>query len=122
MHGPTMPLVPIMPISGRKQVHAAAAAVRAAGRSPVQFGDELRGGTPLARAWPWPRCVLKTASSRPQMGTDADGDRFLADIGVAGAVDQAALMRFRQSLLAVTDQLHLRDRATSRLGGAFCHE
>ena len=55
------------------------------------------GGTPLARAWPWPRCVLKTTSSAREMGTDADGDRLLADVGVAGAVDQAALVRLARA-------------------------
>ena len=56
---------------------------------PNSSAISSRGGTPLASAWPWPRCVLKTASSASQVGADADGDRLLADVGVAGAVDQA---------------------------------
>ena len=40
------------------------------------------------------------------MRTDADGDRFLADVGVAGTVDQAALMAAGQLLLALPDELH----------------
>ena len=75
---------------GGEQVHAAAAAARTAGRSAVQLGDQLLGGaTPLARAWPWPRWVLNTVVVA-QVGTNAGGDRLLADVGVAGAGDYAA--------------------------------
>jgi hypothetical protein len=42
-----------------------------------------------------------------QMGANADGDRLLADIGVTGAVNQAALVRPGQLLFATADQQHL---------------
>src|SRR5262245_40519563 len=44
---------------------------------------------------------------RSQVGTDADGDRLLTNVGVAGAVDQAALMRAGELLLALADEEHL---------------
>ena len=43
---------------------------------------------------------------RAQVGADAGGDRLLADVGVAGAVDQPALVAPRQLLLALANQLH----------------
>jgi hypothetical protein len=41
-----------------------------------------------------------------EVGTDADGNRFLTDIGVTGAVNQTTLVGFRQLFLALADQLH----------------
>jgi hypothetical protein len=43
---------------------------------------------------------------RAEMGTDADGYGFLADVGVASAVDQAALVRPGQLLLGAPDKEH----------------
>jgi hypothetical protein len=42
-----------------------------------------------------------------QMGANADGDRLLADIGVTGAVNQAALVRPGQLFFATADEQHL---------------
>ena len=44
---------------------------------------------------------------RLQMRADTGGDRFLANVGVARAVDQTALVRPGQSFFAETDGLHL---------------
>jgi hypothetical protein len=58
----------------------------------------------------------------PQMGADADGDRLLADVGVAGAVDQPALMAAGQLLFALADRLHRPveiQRFVLRQGGSF---
>src|SRR5262245_23146980 len=43
---------------------------------------------------------------RPQVGAHADGDGLLSDVGVARAVDQPALVRLRQLLLAAADRDH----------------
>jgi len=40
------------------------------------------------------------------MSTDTGGDGFLPDVGVAGAVNQAALVRLGQPLLAQANQEH----------------
>jgi hypothetical protein len=40
------------------------------------------------------------------VGYDPDGDRLLANVGMAGTVDQALLMRTRELLLAPPDLQH----------------
>jgi hypothetical protein len=42
-----------------------------------------------------------------QMGTDADGDRLFADIGVTGSVHEPALVRSGKLLFALPDDLHI---------------
>src|SRR6266851_7740949 len=42
-----------------------------------------------------------------QIGTDANGNRLLTDIGVTGAVNQSALMRASQLLFATANEQHL---------------
>ncbi len=42
-----------------------------------------------------------------EMNADSDRDGFLADVGVTGAVNQSALMRPSQLLLAAANQQHL---------------
>ena len=106
MHGPTMPLVPIMPISGENRCMLPPRPCEQPVARPNSSAISSRGGIPLASAWPWPRCVLKTTSSRRQMGADAGRDRLLADVGVAGAVDQPALVAAGQFLLGLPDELH----------------
>src|SRR5262249_26729047 len=44
---------------------------------------------------------------RPQVGGHADRDRLLADVSVAGPVDEPALVRPGELLLARADQRHL---------------
>jgi hypothetical protein len=56
---------------------------------------------------------------RPQMGADADGDRFLTDVGMASAVNQAALMRLRQHLLTLANELHPTIQAREEVEFAF---
>ena len=43
---------------------------------------------------------------RRQVGANAGGDRFLADVSVAGAEDQSALVQTRQLLFALPNELH----------------
>ena len=40
------------------------------------------------------------------MSAYTDGNRFLADVGVTGAMDQASLMRFRELLLGAANEKH----------------
>ena len=93
-----MPLVPIMPISGANRCMLPPRPREQPVARPNSSAISSHGGSPLASAWPCPRCVLKTTSSCAQMRADAGRDRFLADVGVAGAVDQPALMAARQLL------------------------
>ena len=101
-----MPLVPIMPTSGANRcmlpprpceqpvARPNSSAINCAGR------DALGQGVAVAAVGAEDDVV------GPQMGADAGGDRLLADVGVTGAVDQAALMRPGQLLLAAADQNH----------------
>ncbi len=42
-----------------------------------------------------------------QMGTHASGDGFFANVGMAGSVDQSALVGSRKLFFALADDLHL---------------
>ena len=77
------------PDLGREEVHAAAAAVRAAGRPAEQLGDQLARRHALGQRVAVPAVGAEDDVVGPQMGADADGDRLLPDVGVAGAVDRA---------------------------------
>ena len=102
-----MPLVPIMPTSGAKRCMLPPRPCEQPLSRPKSSATRLRGETPLARAWPWPRCVLKTTSSRRKWAQTPGGDRLFADVGVAGPVDQAPLVGARELFLAPPDRLHL---------------
>jgi hypothetical protein len=43
----------------------------------------------------------------PQMCADTDGNRFLPNVSMTRAVDESALMRFREPLFAGANELHL---------------
>src|SRR5579864_7073581 len=51
-----------------------------------------------------------------QMCTNADGDGLLTDISMASAVNQAALVRAGQLLLALADELHLAVEMQEKIG------
>ena len=89
-----------------EEVHAAAAALRAAGRAAEQLGDQLARREPLGQGMAVAAVRAEDDVVGPQMRADAGGDRLLADVGVAGAVDQPALMRPCQLLLAAANEHH----------------
>ena len=90
----------------REQVHAAAAPVRTAGRAAEELGEQLPGRDALGQRVPVPAVRAEDDVVAAQMGTNARGNRLLADVGVAGPVNQAALVRSCQLLLAASDQDH----------------
>ena len=61
--GPTIPLVPIMPTSGENRCMLPPRPCEQPLARPNSSAISASGATPLASAWPWPRCVLKTASA-----------------------------------------------------------
>ena len=69
MHGPTMPLVPIMPISGENRCMLPPRPREQPVARPNSSAISSRGGMPLASAWPCPRCVLKTDRPSSDVGT-----------------------------------------------------
>ena len=57
-----MPLVPIMPISGEKRCILPPRPREQPVSRPKSSAINSRGGIPLAKAWPCPRCVEKIGS------------------------------------------------------------
>ena len=106
MHGPTIPLVPIMPTSGAKRCmlpprpyeQPVSRPISSAARRPRRDALGQRVAVASMRAEDH---VVGAEVRRP------DGDRLLADIRVAGPVHQPPLMGPRQVLLAPADRLHL---------------
>lgn len=90
----------------RKQVHAAAAAPRAARLATVELREERAWLEPLRERVPVPAMGAEDGVLRGQMSAHGRGDGLLADIGVAGAMDEAALMRFREPLLDHANDEH----------------
>ncbi len=95
------------PNFGREQVHAAPAAGRATGLAAIELGEQLARLQSFGQRVAMPAVGAKNHILPPQMGTDADRDRFLSDIRVTGALNEAALMRFRQLLFTQANRLHL---------------
>ena len=91
-----------------EQVHAAAAPARTT-RWPGQAAPAInsRGVTPLDRACPWPRWVLNTTSSRPQVGTHSSGDRFFTNVRVYAAVDFSGRVQLHQLFFTAPDGEHV---------------
>ena len=83
-----MPLVPIRPTSGDEQVHAAAAPARNAGRPAEELGDQFARRHALGQRVAVAAVGAEDDVVGAQVRADADGDRLLADVGVAGAVDE----------------------------------
>ena len=81
---------------------------RAPGDTPEELGHEGAGATPLARAAVPPRTVrAQHRVVRPEMGGHAHRDRFLADVGVTGAVNQPRGVRPGECFLRPPDHDHL---------------
>ena len=102
---------------GREQMHAAAAAARAAGGTTVQLGDQLQRRHALGQSVAVAAMRAENHILMPQMGAHAGRDRFLPDVGMAGAVDQPALMRADQQLLAAADKRHRPVQGEQAIGG-----
>ena len=90
----------------REEMHAAAASPRATGVAAEELGDEFHRRQALGQRVAVSAMRAEDDVVCAQMRTDADGDGFLPDVGVASPVDQPALMAARQLLLALPDELH----------------
>ena len=92
---------------GRKDVHAAATSVRAAARAAEQLGDQFARRNAFGQRVTVAAMGAEHRVVGAQVGAHADGNRFLADVGVAGAVDQPLRVRARQLLLGAANDQHL---------------
>ena len=91
----------------REQMHRAAAPVRAARLASIQLREKRARIEPLRECVPVPAMRAEHRVLAPQMRAHADGDRLLPDVSMTRALNQPALVRLRQPLLALADHLHL---------------
>ena len=82
--GPTMPLVPIKPVSGAKRCMLPPRPCEQPVALPKSSAATARGLTPLASACPWPAMRAEHYIVAAQSGADAGRYRLFADVGVAG--------------------------------------
>ena len=94
------------PDFGREQVHGSAAAPRAAGPAAEQFGDEFADGQSFRERVSVAAVRAEDGIVRTKVRTHASGDCFLADVGVASAMNQPARVTSCELLLRRANQLH----------------
>ena len=112
-----MPLVPIMPTSGENRCMLPPRPREQPVGTTVQLGDQFQRRHALGQSVAVAAVRAENHVLMPQMGAHAGGDRFLADVGVAGAVDQPALVRADQQLLAAADKRHRPVQGEQAIGG-----
>ena len=76
-------------------MHAAAASLGTAGRAAEELGEQLPRRHALGQRVPVPAMSAEDDVIAAQVCTNAGGDRLLADVSVAGSMNQAALVRAR---------------------------
>jgi len=103
-------------------MHAAAAPARTTALPAIQLGDELHRRDTLGERVTMSAVGAEDNVLRAQMRAYAGRDRLLADVGVASAVDQAALVRFDQLLLGAANQQHLPIKLQQFFRGDFAHK
>ena len=106
MHGPTIPLVPIMPVSGANRCMLPPRPCEQPVARPKSSANNCAGRHALGQRVPVPAVGAEDDVVAAQVRTNPGGDRLLPDVGVAGPVNQPALMRSRQLLFAAPDQDH----------------
>src|SRR5262249_28156699 len=92
---------------GGEQVHAAASALGASRGAAEQLREDLPWRHALGQGMAMAAVGAEDDVVFSQVGADADGDGFLADIGVAGAVDEAGLVAAGELLFTAADEEHL---------------
>jgi len=88
-------------------VHAAATTARTPRFSAEQFSKELPRRHPFGKSMSVPTMRAENDVFGLEMSADSDRDGLLADVRVASAMDQSALMRPGQLLLTAANQQHL---------------
>ena len=102
-----MPLVPIMPISGANRCMLPPRPREQPPARPNSSANSCSRRHALGQRMAVAAMRAEHHVVGSQMGADAGRDRLLADVGMAGAVDQPALVRAGELLLALADELHL---------------
>src|SRR5205823_5140597 len=91
----------------REQVHAAAAAVGTAAFAAIEFGDDLQRRHPLRQRVAVAAVRAEDDVLTPQVRGHAHRHRLLADVSVARAVNEAALVRARELLFTFANEQYL---------------
>ena len=91
----------------RKEVHASAPSARTARIAPVKLCNQRSRLKPLGESMTVAAVGAENGIRFAQLRTHPGRDGFLADVGVAGPVDQSALMRTCQALLDHPNGQHL---------------
>ena len=89
-----------------KQMHRSPAALRAARRAAEELGEQLTGCHPFRQCVPVAAMSAEDHVVGSQVGDHARGNSLLADVCVAGAMNQALLVCPRELLLTAADQEH----------------
>ena len=87
-------------------MHGTAASARASCLTAIKFRDELAWFHAFGERMAMTAMRAEDGVFFRQMRTHRRGDGLLPDIGVARAVDKAALVRFREALLDRADGEH----------------
>ena len=88
-------------------MHAATAAVGVARHPAIELGNQFSRMHSLRQRVAVPAMSTKNDIVAPQMSANAGCDRFFADVGMTGPVNEPALVRSGQLLFALPDELHL---------------
>ena len=94
------------PDLGSEKVHRAPAAARAARGPAKQLGTQIGRWHPLGQGMAMAAVGAEDRIAVGEMPTDADGHRLLADIRMAGAMDEAARVAAGEFLFGETDDEH----------------
>ena len=94
------------PDLGGKQVHRAPPAARAARGPAKQLGAQVGRRHPLGQGMAMAAVGAEDRVAVGEMPTDADGHRLLADIRMAGAMDEAARVAAGKLFFGETDDEH----------------
>ncbi len=98
-----MPLVPSMPTSGEKMCMLPPRPCEQPVTRPSSSAISSTWGNALGQGVAVAAVGAEHGVVGAQVGADADGDGLLADVGVAGAVDEAGLVGASQLLLGAAD-------------------
>src|SRR5436190_1446113 len=87
-------------------MHRSSPTLRTTCRAAEEFGEQLARSYPFGEGMPVTAMSAEDDVVGTQMSAHTGRDGLLADIGVAGSVDQALLMRSGQLLFRLADQDH----------------
>ncbi len=95
-----------MPTSGEKRCILPPRPLRAPGHAAIEFGDHLARGHTFGQGMAMAAVRAEDGIILTQMSAYAGRHRFLAHVGVTGAVNQTGCVGFRQLLFSAPNHQH----------------